>query len=472
MVCGKVSLTRRHDRCACGWSGYLADDYLGLGNSLSVGVRRLACLSASGSSFAVATRHLFEYCGLEIHADTVRRHCEKEARAMGIWLDEQEVVAEAFAKAEGEAEFQTDAGKVNTTTGWRDLKVASFGRRPLGASARLEDWKTRQLPKPTVQFLVAAIAPIEKFIPQVEKQIDRLTVAVATASTTASAVLSATTADATADVTADTKLEAIKKTPKYESVLDEAWAWGTWDVHCLGDGASWIWRASAELFEQPLETLDAFHAAETIAKYTRRQYGESTETKKARYERGITLLLRDGAAGMRQFETEERQLLDATRNPSGNDLSATTMMVTLLMSCALTVPPAPAEVASAEVDAPAPTTPNVPSARQDENAHSGLDEDDSELAALETALNSKTPERRIDGLSRYFAKHANRLSYADCLREGRAIGSGMIEGNNKTITLRLKARGARWLLSNVTAMSRLCCLSHGTFWTDYWKCPA
>jgi hypothetical protein len=465
MVCGKVSLQRRHDRCTCGWSGYLADDYLGIDSPLSAGVRRLACLSASGSSFAVSARHLQEYCGLEINAEMVRRHCEKEAKAMGIWLDKHEGVAAAFAAAEGEAEFQTDAGKVNTTTGWRDLKVASFGRRPLAASARLEDWKTRQLPKPTVQFLVAAIAPIEEFIPQVEKQIDRLTVAVATAATTVFAVPSATASEAASEMT--------EKEPRDESLWDEAWAWGTSDpVHCLGDGASWIWRASAELFEQPLETLDAFHAAETIGKYTRRQYGESTETKKERFERGVTLLLRDGAAGMRQFETEERQLLNATRNPSGNDLSATTMMVTLLMSCALTVPPVPAEVVSAEVDAPAPTTPtpNVPSASKDENANSGLDEDDSELAELESALNSKTPERRIDGLSRYFAKHANRLNYADRLREGQAIGSGMIEGNIKTITLRLKARGARWLKSNVTAMSRLCCLSNGTFWNDYWKC--
>ena len=458
MVCGRVSLARRHDRCRCGWSGYLADDYLGIDSPLSAGVRRLACLSASGSSFAVSARHLQEYCGLEINAELVRRHCEKEAKAMGVWLDKHEGVATAFAEAKGEAEFQTDAGKVNTTTGWRDLKVASFGRRPLAASARLEDWKTRQLPKPTVQFLVAAIAPIEEFIPQVEKQIDRLTVAVATA-TTASAAPSATAS------------EVADKAPRDESVLDAAWAWGTSDpVHCLGDGASWVWRASGELFEDPLDTLDAFHAAETIGKYTRRQYGENTEVKKERYDRGVTLLLRDGAAGMRQFETEERQILDRARNPQGNDLSATTMMVTLLMSCALTVPPAPAEDVAAEVDAPAPTTPNVSSASEEGNANNGLEEDDSELAELESALNSKAPERRIDGLSRYFAKHANRLNYADCLRDGRAIGSGMIEGNIKTITLRLKARGARWLKTNVTAMSRLCCLSNGTFWNDYWKC--
>ena len=31
-------------------------------------------------------------------------------------------------------------------------------------------------------------------------------------------------------------------------------------------------------------------AAETIGKYTRRQYGESTEIKKERYDRGVTLL--------------------------------------------------------------------------------------------------------------------------------------------------------------------------------------
>ena len=466
MVCGKVSLTRRHDRCVCGWSGYLADDYLGLDSPLSPGVRRLACLSANGSSFAVSARHLEEYCGLDISVDMVRRHCEKEAKAMGIWLDTQEVIAEVFAEAEGEPEFQTDAGKVNTTKGWKDLKVASFARRPLGPSARPEEWKTRELPKPTAKVLMAAIAPIEEFIALVEKQLDHLAITAASAGSASAGSASAASASNTEIPTA---ISAV-----VEPEFDGEWAWGSAEpVNCLGDGAGWIWRASQELFEQPRETLDFFHGAEAIGKYARRQHGDGTETKKARYERGVTLLLTAGYVGIRQFLTEERQLLDATRKASANDLSATTMLVTMLLSSALTVPTSPEET-----DATVSTTasPNTTAASLSEatapSVRSELDDDDLEGIALEKALKSKSPQQRIDGLSRYFAKHATRLNYADRLRDGRAIGSGMIEGNIKTITLRLKARGARWLLPNVVAMSRLCCLCNSTFWADYWSCPA
>lgn len=478
MVCGTVKLTRRHDRCACGWSGYLADDYLGLDGPLSAGVLRLACLSANGSSFAVSARHLQEYCGLDLTADMVRRHCEKEAKAMGAWLDTQEVVAEMFAEAEGEPEFQTDAGKVNTTKGWKDLKVASFARRPLAAPAEPEEWKTRSLPKPTAKVLFAAVAPIEEFISLVEKQLDHL------ATTAASAAASATPADPFVTAPA---LPA----PAFKG----EGAWGSEEpVNCLGDGASWIWRASQELFEHPRETLDFYHGTDALSKYTRRQYGEETETKKARYERGVTLLLTAGDAGIRQFLEEERHLLQAEQKSSANDLSAGTMLATMLLTSALTLPTLPEQAeakgdteadahadakAEAHTDGTAPKAMSMPAARKAVslpevlpnagNVRSELDEDDLEGIELQNALKSKSPQQRIDGLGRYFAKHANRLNYADRLREGRAIGSGMIEGNIKTITLRLKARGARWLLPNVVAMSRLCCLCNGTMWADYWQ---
>lgn len=474
MVCGRVALTRRHDRCVCGWAGYLADDYLGLDGPLSAGVRRLACLSANGSSFAVSARHLEEYCGLDIHEEVLRRHCEKEAKKMGKWLDTQEVIAEVFAEAEGEPEFQTDAGKVNTTKGWKDLKVASFARRPLGPSVGPEEWKTRQLPKPTAKVVMAAIAPIEEFIPLLDQQIDHLAITAASASETAA---SETAASALGE---EKPTETSVATKSDFGDFDGEWAWGSAEpVNCLGDGASWIWRASQELFEQPRETLDFFHATGQIGKYTRRQYGEGTETKKARYEHGVMLLLTAGYPGICQFITEERQLLAASRKAPANELSATTMLVTMLLSGALTMPTsaaAEADVAAGDGTASPATSPNATTSSLPEatapNVRSDLDDDDLDGIELDKALKSKVPEQRIDGLSRYFAKHANRLNYADRLREGRAIGSGMIEGNIKTITLRLKARGARWLLPNVVAMSRLCCLCNSSFWADYWKSPA
>jgi hypothetical protein len=75
-----------------------------------------------------------------------------------------------------------------------------------------------------------------------------------------------------------------------------------------------------------------------------------------------------------------------------------------------------------------------------------------------------TPERRaaLEGLTGYFAKHVGRLDYRARLAEGRAIGSGLVEGGAQTIGLRWKARGARWRVENVDNVAGLCCLRHST----------
>ena len=51
----------------------------------------------------------------------------------------------------------------------------------------------------------------------------------------------------------------------------------------------------------------------------------------------------------------------------------------------------------------------------------------------------------------YFAKHTKRLNYRERLASGRAIGSGVVEGQAKTLGLRLKARAARWLKKKCSA---------------------
>lgn len=81
-------------------------------------------------------------------------------------------------------------------------------------------------------------------------------------------------------------------------------------------------------------------------------------------------------------------------------------------------------------------------------------------------------ERRrpaTDRLLGYFAKHVNRLDYRERLASGRAIGSGVVEGQAKTLGLRLKARGARWDLANVRPMATLVCVRHSPQWEPYWS---
>jgi hypothetical protein len=81
-----------------------------------------------------------------------------------------------------------------------------------------------------------------------------------------------------------------------------------------------------------------------------------------------------------------------------------------------------------------------------------------------------TPERReaLEQLVGYFAKHTSRLAYAERLRSGRAIGSGVVEGQAKTLGLRLKARGARWRVRNVLSMTALVCVHTSDQWQAYW----
>jgi hypothetical protein len=82
-----------------------------------------------------------------------------------------------------------------------------------------------------------------------------------------------------------------------------------------------------------------------------------------------------------------------------------------------------------------------------------------------------TPERRavLDRVIGYFAKHTARLDYAGRLAAGRAIGSGAVEGQAKTLGLRLKARGARWRKANVRPMASLVCVRHSEQWHTYWS---
>lgn len=86
----------------------------------------------------------------------------------------------------------------------------------------------------------------------------------------------------------------------------------------------------------------------------------------------------------------------------------------------------------------------------------------------------ETPGRRaaLERLVGYFAKHTHRLDYAERLSSGRAIGSGVVEGQAKTLGLRLKARGARWNRGNIRPMTALVCIRNSDQWEVYWSLAA
>jgi hypothetical protein len=93
----------------------------------------------------------------------------------------------------------------------------------------------------------------------------------------------------------------------------------------------------------------------------------------------------------------------------------------------------------------------------------------SELLAVEPEQQQEQRRRITARTIRYFCKHLGRLNYAERLASGRAIGSGSVEGQAKTLGLRLKRRGARWRKANVRPMASLVCVRHSSQWDAYWK---
>jgi hypothetical protein len=91
-----------------------------------------------------------------------------------------------------------------------------------------------------------------------------------------------------------------------------------------------------------------------------------------------------------------------------------------------------------------------------------------ELLAVADEAERERRRTATDRLLNYFAKHTERLNYRERLASGRAIGSGAVEGQAKTLGLRLKARGARWRKKNVRPMASLVCVRHSVQWQAYW----
>ena len=213
---GAVILWRAYFSCrACGTGGYFADRLLGLDGFLTRRATRLICLLGGQNAFAVAARLLAECCGGKVSDETIRRACQAEATRIAAFGASSPAVAGVFAAAAGDVEFQTDAAKVNTTGGWRDMKIGIFARRERGEPATPAEWGQRDLPAPSTRVAFAAIEAIDDFAPR----------------------------------------------------------WGEWAtrlgiedrdaITVLGDGAEWIWNAASGQFGACHQVLDIYHAAST-----------------------------------------------------------------------------------------------------------------------------------------------------------------------------------------------------------------
>lgn len=350
---GAVALTRRYWKCTCGSAGsYAADAVLGIaGERYTRTVQQHGCRLAAEVSFASTSANLHALLGVDVCPETVRKMVEGHGQKMTRFQAQDAASAAAFRQAEGEVEFTTDAGKVNTrAAGWKDLKIGVIAKRQAGEPTTPEQWKKQRLPAATMVLAFAVMAPAQEFRARWRPWLRRL------------------------GVTCLARIQV------------------------LADGASWIWKAVNRVLTGCVQTLDFYHACQHLNRCAERIYGEGTSDQRSAYRHARGLLLRQGWAGVCQWVSE---LLAGTEE--------------------------------AERERRRPAT---------------------------------------DRLLAYFAKHTTRLNYAERLQAGRAIGSGQVEGQAKTLGLRLKARGARWKRGNVGAMASLVCVRHSSQWEAYWAMAA
>jgi hypothetical protein len=121
--------------------------------------RRMIVLAGSGCSFDEAARDLKELSRLRVSNDVVRAVCDEEGRAIRQWVASSPEPAKAFAAAAGAVEFSTDGLKLNTTGGWREMRLSVLGKREPAAAAPADQWEDRPLEAPAVRVAICAIAP-------------------------------------------------------------------------------------------------------------------------------------------------------------------------------------------------------------------------------------------------------------------------------------------------------------------------
>lgn len=261
---GKVELTRTYRFCGtCATGSHPADAALGVEGGVSPGGRRLMSSAASTSSFQQSADHLFEFCGIRVCDNTVREVALSEGRAMREWQRTASAPAQAFSAA-GEVELAVDGTTVNTTDGWRELRLAVFAERPAGSPATPAQWDSRKLPEPTARVAFAGVWTSERFGPMWRAWAGRL---------------------------------GIREASR---------------VTVLGDGARWIWKQADAELPGSTGVLDIYHASQHLYECGFALHGDGSPAGRAWAEARRKTLLESGSEAVRtELAAESR----ATRSP-------------------------------------------------------------------------------------------------------------------------------------------------------------
>jgi len=93
-----------------------------------------------------------------------------------------------------------------------------------------------------------------------------------------------------------------------------------------------------------------------------------------------------------------------------------------------------------------------------------------ELQTQQRSAGDEPARNALEKLLGYLRPNRDRMWYADRLRAGEPIGSGMIEGGCKnTIGARLKLNSARWRVRRAERIGMLRCIDASDLWDTFWQ---
>jgi hypothetical protein len=235
----RVYFTCRH----CRQHAHPLDDRLGLEGFVSPHAQRILCAVGAEWSFERCAGYLREVAGLVVCDNTVRKVCDRHGGLMRTWQREDAEASRSFREAKGDVEFQTDGTCVNTTGGWREVRLSIFAKRTRGAAVvNLDTWDDQRLPPPQARVATAAIRTSDALGPQWRRTAARL---------------------------------GVKQTS---------------ELTVLADGARWIWNEVQKNLPGAAGVLDIFHASEHLHATALTLHGEGGAAETWFQSRRRTLL--------------------------------------------------------------------------------------------------------------------------------------------------------------------------------------
>jgi Uncharacterised protein family (UPF0236) len=236
--CGTVTLERpwyHCGRCGHGWS--VIETTLGVasGTRVSEGLRGWLVRLGAAAPFREAAEVLAALTGLELGAETIRRHAEAAGTALRAaedaavaQVERTREPAEALDAAPGFLVVQTDGAMVRYQDGWHEVK--------LGLVAGWDDGELR------APSYVAAREPAAAF---------------------------------GARLAAEAARRGALAIDRWEGGLTGRGLAVLRELGLYGDGAPWIWNLADERFDARIEVVDPYHAYQHLHAAARALFGDA-----------------------------------------------------------------------------------------------------------------------------------------------------------------------------------------------------